>query len=101
MGRWNKAVHHQPIDYFIVSPTGKPNRPEEFRLHWNRWLRTQEGKELVKRWTKYVQKRRQLFGYDVDPEELAKPTPHGLRSTAVANDGWQDINPSRSRTTSA
>ena len=73
----------KPGKAFILSPAGNPYTPEGLRSRWNRWLETEEGKALIKRWTDFMRMRLERDGEEVAPDAVFKPTLHGLRSTAV------------------
>lgn len=100
-GRWGKTIVVETPDTFILSPTGKEYTPTGFRSRWNRWLQTDAGRELIRRWTEYINQNLILFGDEIDEEEKKSPPSMVFVRRPWSGAGWPAISRNRSRTTSA
>lgn len=80
-GRWGREVTVPPGETFVISPTGQPYTPEGLRSRWGRWLDSDDGRDLVRRWQDWETRIRQRDGMELTDD--MRPNLHGLRATAV------------------
>jgi hypothetical protein len=56
----------------------------QLRARYHRWLkRTPEGKKLCELWQKWVADQARKYERDIDADDAANPTIHGLRGTGI------------------
>ncbi|MGE3245059.1 MAG: hypothetical protein AB7J19_01910 [Beijerinckiaceae bacterium] len=80
-GRWGHESQVQTPDTFFLSPAGNAYTTEGIRSRWNRWLRTADGTDFLKRWAAWESDIRERDQMPATGE--MRPTLHGLRATAV------------------
>lgn len=66
-------------DLYIFSPKGQPYTPDSLRARYGRWLKSDAGKELGKRWQKWLVEMIERHEWAASPDEKSAPTIHGLR----------------------
>lgn len=79
--RFLKPFERFNPDVYLYSPRAAAYTDTALRARWNRWLATEEGKELCRLWSEWLARMIQKFEWDVDPEDVTQPTIHGLRGT--------------------
>jgi hypothetical protein len=78
--RWKAPIH----DLYLYSPRAAPYTETSIRARYHRWLkRTPEGKELGKRWQQWVADQVRKYEWDIEADDAANPTIHGLRGTGI------------------
>lgn len=83
--RFKAPVSYLTSTHYIVSPAGNPYSATGLSSRWNRWLQTQHGLALLKRWEKWERGIRERDGEIVPELAVLRPALHGLRSTAVVH----------------
>ena len=82
--RWKKPIARHRKDLYLYSPKGAQYTPDGLRARFGRWLAdTPEGKQLCRRWKEWVVGQVRKYEWDIDPEDAAHPTIHGLRGTGI------------------
>lgn len=82
--RWKTSIERHRTDLYLYSPRGAPYTETSVRARWNRWLRgTIEGGELCRRWQEWVATQVRKYEWEIDAEDGANPTIHGLRGAGI------------------
>jgi hypothetical protein len=82
--RWKAPIRRHRDDLYLYSPRGVPYTETSIRARYQRWLKkTPEGKELSSLWQKWVSDQARKYEWDIDAENAASPTIHGLRGTGI------------------
>ena len=71
-------------DLYLYSPRAVPYTETSIRARYHRWLKkTPEGKKLCTLWQKWVADQIRKYEWDIDADDAANPTIHGLRGTGI------------------
>jgi hypothetical protein len=82
--RWKAPIQRHRDDLYLYSPRGAPYTETSIRARYHRWLkRTPEGKKLCALWQKWVADQARKYEWDIDADDAANPTIHGLRGTGI------------------
>jgi hypothetical protein len=81
--RWLKPIDRFRPDLYLYSPKGAPYTKTSLRARYNRWLKTENGKLLCKKWQEWVGEQARKYQWDMDEEDWKHPTIHGLRGTGI------------------
>jgi hypothetical protein len=81
--RWKQPIERHHQDLYLYSPRGAPYTDTSLRARWHRWLNTDQGKELCRRWQEWVTAQVVKYEWDIQPEDATNPTIHGLRGTGI------------------
>jgi len=81
--RWKAPIRRGNPDYYLFSPRGVPYTETSLRARWHRWLNTNDGRVVCKRWQAWVVEMVRKYEWEIDPAEAAYPTIHGLRGTGI------------------
>jgi hypothetical protein len=61
-----------------------PYTETSIRARYHRWLKkTPEGKKLCTLWQRWVAHQAHKYEWDIDADDAANPTIHGLRGTGI------------------
>jgi hypothetical protein len=82
--RWKAPILRHRDDLYLYSPRAAPYTETSIRARYHRWLkRTPEGKKLCTLWQKWVADQARKYEWDIDADDAANPTIHGLRGTGI------------------
>jgi hypothetical protein len=82
--RWKAPIQRHRDDLYLYSPRAVPYTETSIRARYHRWLKkTPEGKKLCTLWRKWVADQARKYEWDVDADDAANPTIHGLRGTGI------------------
>jgi hypothetical protein len=82
--RWKAPILRHRDDLYLYSPRAAPYTETSIRARYHRWLkRTAEGKKLGTLWQKWVADQARKYEWDIDADDAANPTIHGLRGTGI------------------
>jgi hypothetical protein len=82
-GRWGHSTTTQRDDAYLYSPTGALYSPDGLRSRWNRWLDSDAGQTLCRRWRAWLTEMVARYEWEIEPEDVKGPTIHGLRGTGI------------------
>ena len=81
--RWKAPIRRGNADYYLFSPRGVPYTETSLRARWHRWLKTDDGREVCRRWQAWLAEMVRKYEWEFDPAEVTYPTIHGLRGTGI------------------
>jgi hypothetical protein len=81
--RWKAPIRRGNADYYLFSPRGVPYTETSLRARWHRWLKTDDGKQVCRRWQVWLAEMVRKYDWEIDPTEASYPTIHGLRGTGI------------------
>jgi hypothetical protein len=81
--RWKEAIARHRADRYLYSPKGAPYTPDSLRARYYRWLATEAGEALCRRWRTWLDEMKRRYEWEINPEDARGPTIHGLRGTGI------------------
>lgn len=81
--RWGRTSNRHRTDLYIYSPAGSPYTPDGLRSRHHRWLGSDTGQRLCKRWRDWVGEMKRRYEWEMDPDDAKGPTIHGLRGAGI------------------
>jgi integrase len=81
--RWKAPRPQHNKELYLYGPRGRAYTEDSLRSRYNRWLETDEGKELCRLWQAWLKEQVSKYEWDISPDEMQNPTIHGLRGTGI------------------